>query len=114
MHTPQVLEDAQQLCRLLAREFSFAPVGSSLSYLYQHSVSYIPPVPTLCLLYQPCVDLWSVLNDTLESFLSSELLRVPSERVGGRRVPHPPQEIDNEDGGEYVTGITLEVGTQFF
>ncbi|XP_064382450.1 glycerol-3-phosphate acyltransferase 1, mitochondrial-like [Halichondria panicea] len=78
----EVLEDAQVLCKLLAREFIFAP---------------------------PCVDLWSVLNDVLESFIVSELLSVPSERVGGGRVLRTPQEMDNDDTVEYTSGVTLNV-----
>ncbi len=39
----------------------------------------------------------------------SELLSVPSERVGGGRVLRTPQEMDNDDTVEYTSGVTLNV-----
>ncbi len=56
------------------------------------------------------MDLWSVLNDVLESFIVSELLSVPTERVSGGRVPRTPQEMDNDDTVEYTSGgVSLNV-----
>ena len=64
---------------------------------------------------QPCVDLWSVLNDTLESFIVSELLKVPKSgqrSTGGQRLPRP-LDYSDEDDDEVLTGIMLEVCPYF-
>lgn len=62
---------------------------------------------------QPCVDLWNVLNDALESFIASALLSVPLDRMGGGRVSRPPQELD-DDAVENKVRFTLKVSVVLF
>lgn len=62
---------------------------------------------------QPCVDLWSVLNDTVESFIVSELLKVPKSAqssTAGKRLPRPLDYSDDDDDDDnFRAGVMLEV-----
>lgn len=64
------------------------PLQSSSQRVHLCSCEFLPSAKWVWLasyvmscdaLLQPCVDVWSVLNDTVDSLVNSDILRIPSE-----------------------------------
>lgn len=79
----EVVKESVFLCQLLAREFIFAP---------------------------PCADLWTTLMEAVDSFVTSEALKLPqSPMVRGRRLPRPLNDSDEEEEASVCHDVMMQV-----
>ena len=59
---------------------------------------------------QPCADLWTTLMEAVDSFVTSEALKLPqSPMVRGRRLPRPLNDSDEEEEASVCHDVMMQV-----